>query len=195
MHKVYERKWEVDSLASFLSLSYNYWSTTGDDSFVDSTVWLDAVDQVIKTVKEQQEPTFDPATGKPLDTFYTFSQQTDRPTETQFLDGRGNPVKRTGMVKSLFRPSDDATVYPFFIPGNAMISVELGHVSQLLEKTAERSSKQMQKQRMQVMANETQALSKEIRDAVFTYGITTVPGYDKVFACKSSDTRAAKFDY
>lgn len=102
-------------------------------------------------------------------------------------------MKRTGMVKSLFRPSDDATVYPFFIPGNAMISVELGHVSQLLEKTAERSSKQ--KQRMQVMANETQALSKEIRDAIFTYGITTVPGYDKVFACKSSDTRAAKFDF
>lgn len=181
--KVYERKWEVDSLASFLSLSYNYWSTTGDDSFVESTLWLDAVDAVIKTVKEQQEPTFDPATGKPLDTFYTFSQRTDRPTETQFLNGRGNPVKRTGMVKSLFRPSDDATIYPFFIPGNAMISVELGHVSQILAKTAEKGGSKLQS-RMQVMANETQTLSKEIRDAIFTYGITNVPGYGKVFACK-----------
>lgn len=118
--------------------------------------------------------------GEALDTDYLFFQTADRPTETQFLNGRGQPVKYTGMVKSLFRPSDDATVFPFFIPGNAMLSVELDHVSQLLSKSsvASKSSK------IQILASETSRLSKEIKDAIYKYGLIDHPTYGKIFACK-----------
>lgn len=36
---------------------------TGDDSFVRSDTWVDAVNDVLHTIQEQQEPTFDPNTG------------------------------------------------------------------------------------------------------------------------------------
>lgn len=111
--------------------------------------------------------------GEVLDTDYLFSQQADRPTETQFLNGRGQAVKHTGMVKSLFRPSDDATVFPFFIPGNAMLSVELGHLSLLLERSSGGKK----------MASEAAAISKEIKDGIYKYGLTNHPTYGKIFAC------------
>lgn len=198
---VFENKWEIDSLASFMGLSYQYWNQTGDDSFVNNTIWINAIDQVVNTIKLEQAPTFDPETGimcinnglskivppdllyylgEALDANYVFSRTADRPTETQFLDGRGQPVKHTGMVKSLFRPSDDATVFPFFIPGNAMVSVELDHLSHLLTV----SSFGRENTKAQNLAKEASRLSKEIRDAIYKYGIVEHPTYGKIFACK-----------
>ncbi|KAI8069794.1 uncharacterized protein B0P05DRAFT_513999 [Gilbertella persicaria] len=174
---VFENKWEIDSLASFMGLSYQYWANTGDDSFVNNTVWLDAVDSILATIKMEQQPTFDTNTGEPLHPQYTFFQKADRPTETQFLNGRGQPVKYTGMVKSLFRPSDDATVFPFFIPGNAMLSVELGHLSQLLSSSFARNDSKIQN-----LATETSQLSKDIREAVYKYGLVKHPTYGQIFA-------------
>lgn len=40
-------------------------------------------------------------------------------SETKSEKGFGEPAKYTGMIKSAFRPSDDATILPFFVPGNA----------------------------------------------------------------------------
>ena len=64
LYIVFERKWEVDSLASFLGFSYQYWNATGDASFVQSNDWMDAVEVVIQTIHEQQEPTFNEQTGR-----------------------------------------------------------------------------------------------------------------------------------
>ncbi|KAG1304007.1 hypothetical protein G6F64_009582 [Rhizopus arrhizus] len=170
---VYERKWEIDSLASFLSLSYRYWQTTGDDSFMHQTVWIDAVDAILNTLKKEQEPTFNLTSGEPLETDYEFKQTTDRPTENQFIDGRGQPVAYTGMVKSLFRPSDDATVFTYFIPGNAMMSVELNHLSEMLISSRLNRTE---------MANEAARLSKEIRDGIYAHGIINHTTFGQVFA-------------
>ncbi|KAF7721223.1 hypothetical protein EC973_005099 [Apophysomyces ossiformis] len=167
---VYERKWEIDSLASFLGLSYQYWHTTGDNSFAQSSVWIQAVENIIHTLQKEQQPTFDPVTGKPLNTDYVFSQTADRPTETQFLDGRGNPVKSTGMVKSLFRPSDDATLFTFFVPGNAMMSVELAHLAELLE------------QKKPDLAAVAKQMSADIRKAIYDHAVIDHPQFGKLFA-------------
>lgn len=127
--------------------------------------------------------------GEPMTPHYTFTQNTDRPTETQFNEGIGNAVQRTGLVKSLFRPSDDATIFPFFIPGNAQMSVELAHISQMLSQihgnnkgtTGDQQVVSKQEQ-LKAIADQSGQLAKEIRDAIYKYAVVDVPGFDKVFA-------------
>ncbi|KAI9281865.1 hypothetical protein BY458DRAFT_498233 [Sporodiniella umbellata] len=172
MDGVFERKWEIDSLASFIQLSHRYWQASGDDSFLDDSIWVEAVKRLLATVKKEQEPTFNETTGVPLAADYVFSQDTNRPTETQFLQGFGQPVKYTGMVKSLFRPSDDATVFTFFIPGNAMLSVELAHLSQML----------LRRRQTLFLAQTASRTSREIREGIYNYGIINHPTHGKVFA-------------
>lgn len=87
------------------------------------------------------------------------------------------------MVKSLFRPSDDATVFPFFIPGNAMLSVELNHLSQLLS-NASAAPAGRGNSKLHQLAADSSRLSKEIRDAIYKYGIVDHPTHGRVFACK-----------
>lgn len=50
---------------------------------------------------------------------YRFQRLARTSTETRSETGLGEPGARIGMVKSAFRPSDDATMLPFFVPGNA----------------------------------------------------------------------------
>ncbi|KAH8547456.1 hypothetical protein BGW37DRAFT_432608 [Umbelopsis sp. PMI_123] len=169
--QVWEEKYEIDSLANFLRLSNSYWNTTGDSSFIKDPIWMSAVQKVINTIQNQQEPTFD-SKDKPTKAFYKFVQSSTRPTETQFLDGRGNPTVRTGMVRSLFRPSDDATIFPFFIPGNAMLSVELHQLSQMLNATNSDFN----------VSSTAAILSDEIRQAIYDHAVISHPQYGKIFA-------------
>ncbi|KAI8099011.1 meiotically up-regulated gene 157 protein [Halteromyces radiatus] len=168
--EVADYKWEIDSLASFFSLSFQYWQTTQDRSFIDSPIWMNAVETSINLLLNEQHGTFDPKTGDVLPVNERYSQTTRQPADTQFLEGRGQPIKQTGMIRTLFRPSDDACVFPFFVPGNAMISVELDHLSQLIrDKNA-------------TLANQASQLSKDIREAIFKYGVVDLPDHGKVFA-------------
>lgn len=67
---MFEGKWEIDSLASFMGLSYQYWATSGDDSFVNNSVWVDAVEQIISTISFEQNPTFNITSGNNTLTFF-----------------------------------------------------------------------------------------------------------------------------
>ena len=60
---MFENKWEIDSLASFMGLSYQYWIQTGDSSFVNNNIWVNAVDSILNTIKTEQAPTFNATTG------------------------------------------------------------------------------------------------------------------------------------
>jgi meiotically up-regulated gene 157 (Mug157) protein len=48
------------------------------------------------------------------------------------LDGMGPPTPYTGMSRSPFRPSDDATTFPFLIPAQAMTVVELRNLASMI---------------------------------------------------------------
>ena len=116
---VHERKWEVDSLCYPIRLAFNYYQTTNDTSPFDNQ-WLSAMKLVVKTFKEQQR--FN-GNGP-----YHFQRNTTNATDTQPLGGYGYPVKPNGLICSMFRPSDDAVIYPFNIPANlfaASVLIEL----------------------------------------------------------------------
>lgn len=119
---VWERKWEVDSLAHVLRLSAGYWKATGDRTPFDKE-WVAATALILETFREQQRKN---GPGP-----YTFQRKDTSPTETLWR-GTGFPTKPVGLIHSSFRPSDDATILPFLVPANAMAVVGLRDVAPLL---------------------------------------------------------------
>ena len=60
--QVFECKYELDSLAAFLSLSNQFYNHTGSTSFL-TTRWYKALDSLLKVLDEQSKSTFDPKTN------------------------------------------------------------------------------------------------------------------------------------
>ena len=118
---VHERKWEVDSLCYPIRLAHGYWAATGDITPFDKD-WVEAMKLIVQTFQEQQRMD----NNGP----YKFQRQTTNPTDSVPLDGYGYPTSRVGLIHSMFRPSDDATVFTYNVPGNYFALIAL---SQLIE--------------------------------------------------------------
>ena len=123
---IHERKWEIDSLCYPIRLAHGYWKETGDTSPFDAQ-WLAAMALVVKTFKEQQR--FD-GNGP-----YSFMRETKYATDTVPMNGFGYPVRPNGLICSAFRPSDDATIYPYLIPANFFAFASLGQLATLVSAT------------------------------------------------------------
>jgi meiotically up-regulated gene 157 (Mug157) protein len=119
---VAERKWEIDSLCYPVRLAHGYWQATGDREPFDDA-WRASTRLIVKTFREQQR--------KDGHGPYHFQRSSPKPTESQFLDGYGQPTRPVGMIHAMYRPSDDATVYPFNIPGNLFAVVTLRRLAQM----------------------------------------------------------------
>lgn len=117
-----ERKWEVDSLCYVVRLAHGYWQSTGDTAPFDSQ-WKAAAWKIIGTFKDQQRLHGPGA--------YSFARMSFVPFDTLPLDGYGNPARPVGMIFSMFRPSDDACIYPFLIPSNLFAVKALEQLSEM----------------------------------------------------------------
>ncbi|KAK0755735.1 hypothetical protein N5P37_011698 [Trichoderma harzianum] len=168
---VFECKYELDSLAHFLALANDFYEATGATDFVNKR-WLLAVDTLLLVLKQQSEPTFHPETGQYDRNTYTFQRWTNAGTETLNLQGVGNPLNSgTGLVRSAFRPSDDATILGFFIPANAMMSVELGRAAKMLQAAGNKA-----------LATKLGKWSEKLRAGVLEHGVVKHKKYGDVFA-------------
>ena len=116
---IHERKWEIDSLCFPIRLAYGYWKTTGDTQPFTAD-WKESIRLTVQTFKEQQR--------KHDKGPYTFQRTTSWATDGVPLSGYGYPVKPVGLICSMFRPSDDATIFPFLIPDNffAVVIIKAG---------------------------------------------------------------------
>jgi meiotically up-regulated gene 157 (Mug157) protein len=85
-----------------------YFEATRDDSPFGKQ-WRLAMDNILEVILKNIQPEIP----------YTFRRNSKEPTET-LLHGMGQPTRRTGLSRSPFRPSDDATVFPYLIPANVM---------------------------------------------------------------------------
>lgn len=140
-----ERKWEVDSLCYPIRLAHGYWKNTGDTSPFDGT-WVQAARTIVQTFTTQQRKN---GPGP-----YRFQRQSWSPTETLGSDGLGNPAKPVGMIFSMFRPSDDACLFPLFVPANFFAVTSL---RQLAELAAHAASDQAVAQSASQLADEVLA--------------------------------------
>lgn len=119
---VHERKWEIDSLCYVVRLAYGYWKNTGDTTPFN-TSWQEAMKLIINTLREQQR-----LDGKGA---YRFQREAANPTDTQFGGGFGNPTRKIGLIHSMFRPSDDATIFPFLVSSNMFAVVSLRQLADM----------------------------------------------------------------
>ena len=133
---VFDCKWELDSLASFLQISAAYYAKTGDLAFFARYQWAEAVDAAVQAAAAMRKGTYD-ENGKVLPSAWTFTGWTNRGSETLTNDGLGNPVHENGMVRSAFRPSDDACIFQLLVPANMMFATYLEDASHIMEKLAD----------------------------------------------------------
>jgi meiotically up-regulated gene 157 (Mug157) protein len=105
---VFECKYELDSLAAFLEISTNYYEATKDIQFFRDFNWVKTINTILDTTQALLHGTY-ASNGSVNDSPYTWMRDTTIGTETLDNSGRGNPVQDgTGLVRSAFRPSDDA---------------------------------------------------------------------------------------
>ena len=162
--EVYERKWEVDSLCYPIRLAHGYWRATGDTSLFDGR-WTKAMRLVVQTFREQQRKQ---GSHGP----YLFQRSAREAMDTLPIRGMGNPVAPVGMICSAFRPSDDATIFPFLIPSNLFAVVSLRQLAAMLTAMAEEPE----------LAAECEELAGEVERAVAEHGIHEHPKYGRIYA-------------
>lgn len=160
---IHERKWEIDSLCYPIRLAHKYWKLTGNTSVFDEQ-WVKAITLTVQTFKEQQR--------KKNNGPYTFQRTTAWATDGVPLGGYGYPTKPVGLICSMFRPSDDATIFPFLIPSNCFAVVSLRQAAEILEKVKNNLT----------LAAECKTLADEVDNAIRKYGIVHHPEHGQVFA-------------
>jgi uncharacterized protein len=173
---VFECKYEIDSLAAFLSLSNQFYKSTGSAAFLTKR-WYLALDTLLAVLDKQAQGTFDSDTKKFFRNEYTFKRHAWTGTETLNLDGVGNPLASgTGLIRSAFRPSDDASIFGLFIPGNAMMSVELERTSRLLASVAANDQRALE------VAQSLLKRSQTIKKGIYEHAVIDHKTFGKVFA-------------
>ncbi|RZT91870.1 hypothetical protein EV201_3088 [Ancylomarina subtilis] len=161
--EIYERKWEIDSLCYPIRLAYHYWKTTGDTVCFDAT-WQNAMQIIVDTFKDQQR--------KNNQGSYSFLRVTDRFYDNLPGVGFGNPINPVGLIVSSFRPSDDATLFPFLIPSNYFAVVSLKQMSEMLLSLGVKKS----------LAKEAKDLAKEVETALDKYAISEHLDFGEIMA-------------
>lgn len=160
---IHERKWEIDSLCYVMRLSYNYWKKTGDSSVFDGN-WKKGMLLILQTFKEQQR--------KDSKGPYKFQRSNGNPLDTQFAGGYGNPTKKVGLIHSMFRPSDDATFYPFLISSNMFAVVSLRETAEIFSEIFKDENTAVQ----------FKNLAKEVDEAIQKYAVLNHPEAGKIYA-------------
>ena len=152
---IWERKYELDSLAYPILLAWTYWKTTGDSSIFTSDLSL-GFDAALNTMVTEQ------------------NHATQSQYKNPHLSNKGHafPVSRNGMVWSGFRPSDDACRYNYLIPSEMMAVVALGALSEI-----ERSVYHDQDK-----ASKAQRIRQEIHQGIQKHGIVHDSRYGDVYA-------------
>lgn len=160
---IHERKWEIDSLCYPIRLAYKYWKISGDPSPFDLE-WKEAIRLIVKTFREQQRKT---GHGP-----YQFQRKTAWATDGVPLGGYGYPVKPVGLICSMFRPSDDATIFPFLVPANFFAVVSLRQAAEMLNAISKDAP----------LANECSQLAGEVETALKQYATVVHHRLGKVYA-------------
>ena len=159
---VWERKYEIDSLAYTIQLAYDLWATTGRTDHLKS--FVDVAKVIIRTWRTEQD-------HEPNST-YRFARLDCPPSDTLTREGLGSMTGHTAMTWAGFRPSDDACVYGYNIPGNAFAAVVLRYTAELAVKVFGDHA----------LAQDADLLRQDIEHGIERFGLVDVDGRGPVYA-------------
>ncbi|MGE5041702.1 MAG: glycoside hydrolase family 125 protein [Candidatus Levyibacteriota bacterium] len=164
--EVFERKYELDSLAAFFRLSYGYFEETKDTTPFDDR-WIQAVDKALEVIHIEQN-----TLNKDNHEFlYQFKTHSGHLHPAVRLSGYGYPSKRCGLSRCVFRPSDDETAFPYIIPANAMAVVYLRKIKPILEELGAVD-----------LVKRSSLLANQIEEGISRWGIVDHKEFGKIYA-------------
>jgi len=117
---------------------------------------------IIKTFRQQQR--------KEDQGPYRFQRVTGWQTDTVAGGGYGNPINPVGLIVSIFRPSDDATIWPFLIPSNYFAVKSLRQMAEIA--TAVTGD--------EALAADANALAAEVEEALEKYARAVHPEHGEI---------------
>jgi uncharacterized protein len=88
------------------------------------------------------------------------------------LSGYGNPARPVGLIHSGFRPSDDACIYPLFVPANLFAVASLRQLATLADKVCHNAP----------LAAEAETLAQEVNAAIVQYGWNESASHGRIWA-------------
>ncbi len=163
---VWERKYELDSLCYPVQLCKDYWDATQDNSIFNEdlhSMFSRIVDMMV--VEQDHESLSTYRFERPL-CFLVL------PSDTLPNHGKGTPTRRTGMIWSAFRPSDDRCEFHYLIPANMFAVVVLGHIVEFARRFYQDED----------LAFKACRLRDEIELGIQTYGIVDHPRFGQIYA-------------
>jgi meiotically up-regulated gene 157 (Mug157) protein len=160
---VHERKWEIDSLCYVVRLANEYYQITKDTSIFDED-WDKAMRLIVKTFKTEQR--------KNNASAYAFSRKTTSVIDSPPFGGTGRPAKPNGLICSMFRPSDDATMYPYLIPSNIFAVLSLKQLAAIYSTILNEYE----------FATICEEMSIEVDNAIKKYAISEHLDFGKIYA-------------
>jgi len=160
---IHERKWEIDSLCYVVRLANEYYQITEDATIFDED-WDKAMRLIVKTFKAEQR--------KNNESDYYFSRETTSVIDSPPFGGTGRPIKPNGLICSMFRPSDDSTMYPFLIPSNIFAVLSLKQLSSIYKNVLDDNE----------FATVCEKMALEVDDAIQKYAVSEHLNFGKMYA-------------
>ncbi|WIK64719.1 glycoside hydrolase family 125 protein [Gleimia hominis] len=120
--QVWERKYEIDSLAFPVRLAHRFWQLNGPEHLTPQVHQAAAKIVALWRTEQHHEERSPYRHVRPSE-----------PVDTLAREGRGAPVAVTGMTWSGFRPSDDACTYGYNIPAQLMAVSACRMIAQFCE--------------------------------------------------------------
>jgi meiotically up-regulated gene 157 (Mug157) protein len=99
-------------------------------------------------------------------------RKTEVLTDTVAGRGFGNPIKPVGLIASVFRPSDDSTIFLFLIPANFFAVTSLKQAAEMLKAVNDQSA----------LGAECLALADEVEAALKKYAVIKAPDGSDIYA-------------
>lgn len=158
---VFERKFEVDSLAYVIRLAAGYHAATHDRT-IFTPDWLMAMHTIVDTLTVEQD--------HPSRSSYCF-ERPNAPEISTLEYGVGTPVARTGMPWSGFRPSDDRCEFHFLVPSAAFTVVMLQKLAHLVVQAGDTD-----------LAHRAAHLAAQIQGGIHAHARVTHPVHGEILA-------------